>query len=84
MQEDLSVPASGKRRDQNVPSYLLDPPYGHAFGVLRPLVGELEALDIESWLSDNGYPYHPITMFPAGDGSRILIERAAIADTERL
>ena len=69
---------------KNIPSYLLDPPYGHAFGLPRPSIGDLEALDIGSWFRNNGYPDHPITMFLAGDGSRILIERAAIADTERL
>lgn len=69
---------------KNIPSYLLDPPYGHAFGFPKLHDGGIEALNIESWLRDNGYPDHPITMFLAGDGSRILIERAAIADKERL
>ncbi len=55
-----------------MPRYLLDPPNGHAFGFPKPFDGDIETLDFDSWLRENGYPDEWIKMFPNGKACRIL------------
>ena len=57
-----------------MPRYLLDPPNGHAFGFPKSFEGDIDALDFNSWLRENGYPEEWVKMFPNGKGCRIITQ----------
>lgn len=53
--------------------YLIDPPNGSAFGFPKRFDGDVEKLDFDAWLRDNGYPEEWLRMFPNGRHCRILL-----------
>lgn len=55
-----------------MPRYLLDPPFGHAFGFPKLFDGDIDALDIQQWLRDNGYPEELLAEFANGNHCRLL------------
>jgi hypothetical protein len=63
-------------------SYLIDPPNGHAFGFPKKFTGDLDALDIDAWLRDRGYPAELLAAFPKGQGCRILFDADAANSTK--
>ncbi len=65
-----------------MPCYSIDPPNGHAFGFPKRFVGDIDALNIDAWLRDNGYPDELLAMFPSGEGCRILLEDDPAASQE--
>lgn len=52
--------------------YLLDLPNGHAFGFPKSFDGNIDTLDFDAWLRENGYPEEWVKMFPDGKGCRII------------
>ena len=55
-----------------MPHLLIDPPNGHAYGFPKPFQGDIDALDLNAWLGENGYPQDWITLFPDGVPCRLI------------
>ena len=70
-----------------MPRYFLDPPDGHAYGFPKLFEGDIDALEFDTWLRENGYPDDLIQMFPRGmygkNGADIRLATDIIEDLER-